>query len=118
MNKETCAFCNKDEIQTRTLMKNKHFAALIPRTKLNSKHTIIITNKHRKNLLELTPDESKNLITFIRKFIATTYNTPVAGYNIFTNIGKAAGQTIEHFHIHILPRSPKEKKSPFKKLLN
>ena len=45
------------------------------------------------------------------KALQKNYNT--SSYNLFTNVGVKAGQTIPHLHFHVMLRQPKEKTSPF-----
>jgi len=68
-------------------------------------HTLVIPKRHSACFFELTIDE----ITAVHKLLdqmKTRLNNKFkpAGYNIGVNIGEAAGQTVMHLHIHLIPR--------------
>ena len=76
-------------------------------------HMLVISNKQRKDYFELDSQELEELSTMIYKckeIIETKYNPD--GYNIGMNCGKAAGQTIFHFHCHVIPRYSGDMKDP------
>jgi len=68
-------------------------------------HALIIPRAHVSDFLALAPDVQSamfELVTILaNKFIATP---SVTGCNIGVNIGQSAGQTIDHAHIHVIPR--------------
>ena len=68
-------------------------------------HTLIIPRRHVSSFFDLTPEEINacmELITEERKVLDEEFNPD--GYNIGVNIGPAAGQSILHVHIHLIPR--------------
>jgi diadenosine tetraphosphate (Ap4A) HIT family hydrolase len=70
-------------------------------------HALVIVNRHVSNFFELTEEEAAclmNLLHAVRERIDKSLMP--AGYNIGINIGPAAGQTIMHVHIHLIPRYP------------
>lgn len=115
MTVKECPFCNQSELPIRTIVASELFLAIYPRNPLNQGHTLIITKKHRENFLQLSNQESGALVKFTKKVCkhlrSELHNQ---GFNIFTNVGSKAGQTVEHFHLHILPRFQK-KISPLSK---
>lgn len=115
MNGKHCPFCNQEELKPRIIKKSRHFFAIKARTELSPGHTLIVSRFHRPNLLALNSEESKQLLSFIKATVKE-FLKKTESYNIFTNIGKAAGQSVDHFHLHIVPRYKNEKISPFKKL--
>lgn len=98
-------------------MDSELFLAIYPNNPLNHSHTLIITKHHRENFLELSKQESEALVQFTKKVCgylqSTSHNQ---GFNIFTNIGFKAGQSVNHFHLHVLPRFKTEKRSPLKRI--
>jgi histidine triad (HIT) family protein len=68
-------------------------------------HLLVIPRKHYKNMLE-TPKEVIDDAYEVAKKAALRLKDKLKpdGLNITTNIGKAAGQLIMHFHIHVIPR--------------
>ncbi len=68
-------------------------------------HVLIIPRRHISSWLDLTPEEHaavSELIGFARKHLDAVYSP--AGYNIGVNCGEAAGQTVMHAHLHLIPR--------------
>ena len=68
-------------------------------------HTVVIPRRHVASFFDLTPEEISacmELITEERRLLDEAFNPD--GYNIGVNIGPAAGQSIFHVHIHIIPR--------------
>lgn len=76
-------------------------------------HTLVIPRRHVASFFELTPDEvaaCMELINEEKKLIDEEFNPD--GYNIGVNIGQAAGQSILHVHIHIIPRYQGDVENP------
>ena len=68
-------------------------------------HTVVIPRRHVASIFDLTPEEINacmELITGERRLLDEEFKPD--GYNIGVNIGPAAGQSIFHVHIHIIPR--------------
>ena len=69
-------------------------------------HCLIIPKRHIKDYFDMTNDEliaCNNLIQIVKNEILST-DINVKGFNIGTNAGKIAGQSIMHCHIHLIPR--------------
>ena len=93
-------------------------------------HTLVVPKKHFENIFELDSETSKHIFDIVRmlsKHICASLN--VNDVNIVNNNGELAGQTVKHFHIHIIPRyendgmefnfaSNKLSEDDFKELLN
>lgn len=76
-------------------------------------HTLVIPKRHVSSFFDLTPEEIKacmELITEERKLLDAEHNPD--GYNIGVNIGPAAGQSILHAHIHVIPRYKGDVENP------
>ncbi len=69
-------------------------------------HSLIIPKRHIKNYFELTKEEFQkcNELIFKTKEYIISQDSTVEGFNIGTNIGTVAGQSIMHCHIHLIPR--------------
>lgn len=68
-------------------------------------HVLIIPRRHITSWFDLTPEEHaavSELIGLARRHLDATYSP--AGYNIGVNCGEAAGQTVMHAHLHLIPR--------------
>ena len=99
----SCPFCNpsKEDI----ILKNDLCYAKFDKYPVNKGHILIIPFRHFDNYFDATKEEKMALIELIDK--AKQYldkNFKPDGYNIGINVGKTAGQTIMHVHIHIIPR--------------
>ncbi len=89
----------------RVLFKNDFFFIIKDAFPVSPGHLLIISNEVRRDYFELTNEERINLnelIQFAKEIIESEF-TP-DGYNIGMNCGDAAGQTVFHFHCHLIPR--------------
>ena len=68
-------------------------------------HALILPKDHFANLYEL-PDETAGEVMILAKKMATkmTYKLNCDGFNLVQNNGETAGQTVLHFHLHLIPR--------------
>ena len=76
-------------------------------------HTLIIPRRHVASFIDLTPEEINacmELITEERKQLDEEFKPD--GYNIGVNVGQAAGQSILHVHIHLIPRYKGDVENP------
>jgi len=77
-------------------------------------HTLILSRRHIASYFDLEADEKRaidDLLQAIRHDILTS-DPAVAGFNIGINVGAAAGQTIFHCHVHLIPRRPGDVANP------
>ena len=99
-----CLFCN---INSKDLIFDNEFAfASFDSYPVSKYHSLIVPKRHILDFFELTDDEllaCNDLIKKIKKKIENEDKT-VDGFNIGTNSGVAAGQSIMHCHIHLIPR--------------
>jgi diadenosine tetraphosphate (Ap4A) HIT family hydrolase len=94
------------EIQEdRIIYRNEHFFIIKDAFPVSPGHLLIISNQLRKDFFELTDAEKQSLNMTIdaAKTIVEQEFKP-DGYNIGMNCGAAAGQTVFHFHCHLIPR--------------
>ena len=99
-----CLFCN---INSKDLVFDNEFAfASFDSYPVSKYHSLIVPKRHILDYFELTNDEllaCNDLIKKIKKKIQNEDKT-VDGFNIGTNSGIVAGQSIMHCHIHLIPR--------------
>ena len=102
---EDCIFCSKKKCK---IIKTTKFFFIIRDTSypVTEHHTLIITNRHVENYFDLNKDEIFELDEIIKqqKKELLDIDKSISGFNIGTNIGKDAGQSIMHCHIHLIPR--------------
>jgi diadenosine tetraphosphate (Ap4A) HIT family hydrolase len=97
----------------RILFQNKLFFIVRDGFPVSPGHLLIISNTLRNNFFDLTKEEQGNLseVIEIAKGIIEKEFQP-DGYNIGMNCGAAAGQTIFHFHCHVIPRYTGDMEDP------
>jgi diadenosine tetraphosphate (Ap4A) HIT family hydrolase len=106
-----CPFCNP--IVEDIIAKNDLCYALWDRYPVNKGHLLVIPFRHTADYFSLTAEEKHALLALIdesKELIEENF-TP-AGYNIGFNVGQVAGQTIMHFHCHVIPRYVGDVKEP------
>lgn len=105
--KEDCIFCKlaNGVFETNTVYEDDSFRAILDAAPAAKGHVIILPKEHAANLFEL-PDEiaAKALVVAKKVAIALKKVSGCDGVNILQNNGEAAGQTVFHFHIHVIPR--------------
>jgi diadenosine tetraphosphate (Ap4A) HIT family hydrolase len=100
-----CAFCNELDMTPRTILGTRHFFVVLSEFPVNKGHALIISKRHIPDMFSMNEDEWRELETVIVRTKMTLdrhYNPD--GYNIGVNCGEAAGQTVFHLHIHLVPR--------------
>lgn len=98
-----CPFCNLDN--TRIICQEKLVIALSDGYPISPGHTLIIPKRHIASLFDASDEEQMALLHALGT-ARTELNRQYApdGYNIGINDGLAAGQTVMHLHIHLIPR--------------
>jgi len=107
-----CPFCNLRSEQT-VLLENSECRAILDAFPVAPGHTLIIPRRHIANYFDLTVEEQQYLWTMVgecKQYLQNSYHPD--GFNIGINIGNAAGQTIPHVHIHLIPRYTGDTPSP------
>lgn len=107
MKDENCIFCKlaNGGIPTATLYEDDDFRVILDAGPASKGHALILPKEHYKNLYELDDEIAAKALVLAKKMI--TKLTDVLGcdgYNIVQNNGEVAGQTVFHFHIHLIPR--------------
>ncbi len=98
-----CPFCHQPE--TELLADNELAKAFFDKYPVNEGHTLITPKRHVENFFQASDEEFgaiKDLIFEVKKLLDERYQPD--GYNIGVNVGKDAGQTVFHLHIHVIPR--------------
>lgn len=106
-----CLFC--DIMMESKVLENKFFYAVFDRYPVNLGHLLIISKKHIPDLFGLDEVDFKHLygiINLAKEMLDMKYKP--AGYNVGVNCGDSAGQTILHFHLHIIPRYKNDIEDP------
>lgn len=107
MKDENCIFCKLagGEIPTATLYEDEDFRVILDANPAAKGHALIIPKEHYANLYELDDELAGKVLVLAKKMITKlTDILGCDGYNIVQNNGEAAGQTVFHFHMHLIPR--------------
>lgn len=104
---DKCIFCKiiEKSIPSKVLFENDKNLAFLDIFPVSKGHTIVIPKNHYKNLEEIPNIELSELFEIVKKVsILIHKKLKVDGYNILQNNFRAAGQVVNHFHVHIIPR--------------
>ncbi len=107
-----CIFCNprKEEI----LAENEYAQIIIDNSPVSEGHCLVIPKRHIKTFFEATKEENTafyELIKEAKEIILNNGNKP-DGFNIGSNNDEAAGQSVFHLHIHVIPRYAGDVENP------
>jgi diadenosine tetraphosphate (Ap4A) HIT family hydrolase len=100
-----CTFCS-EEVKSRILMKQGTVYVIEDLYPVTHGHLLIIPFRHTLDYFSMTDEErfdSQQTLMALREQI-TRYDSTVQGFNIGINCGVAAGQSVLHAHIHLIPR--------------
>lgn len=107
MKNDNCIFCKiaAGDIPSATIYEDADFRVILDIEPASKGHALILPKEHYANLYEL-PDElaSKAMIVAKKVIAKMTEVTGCVGYNVLQNNGVAAGQTVFHYHMHLIPR--------------
>ncbi len=102
-----CIFCKiiNGDIPCAKVYENEHVFAFLDISQVSKGHTLVIPKVHKENVFELTPENAKHIfeaVPSIANAIKKEFN-PI-GMNLLQNNGEQAGQSVFHFHLHLIPR--------------
>lgn len=107
MKKEDCIFCKiaAGEIPSKTLYEDEQFRVILDISPASKGHAIILPKNHADNLYELSDEDASKIFTVAKK-TATVMKDILHcdGLNVLQNNGEAAGQSVFHLHVHLIPR--------------
>ena len=102
-----CVFCKiiSGEIPAEKLFENNHAIAVLDINPIHFGHALILPKQHCSDFLDL-PDDTFHSIPQAAKVVtqALVQSLQLEGYNLFSNNGTIAGQSVFHFHLHVTPR--------------
>ena len=110
---EDCIFCNKTNCKIISSTKN-FFIIRDTAYPVTKHHTLIITNRHVADFFDLTKKEMAELDEILKnqKVQLKNIDKKISGFNVGVNIGKDAGQSIMHCHLHLIPRRKGDVEDP------
>ena len=107
-----CLFCNTDNKEY--IFENDLAFATFDSYPVSKFHVLIVPKRHVKNYFELSNDEfvACNKMIMLSKNKIEQEDQTIEGFHIGSNTGKAAGQSINHCHIHLIPRRKGDVENP------
>ena len=107
MKEENCIFCKiaNGEIPSATIYEDDDFRVFLDLNPAARGHALIVPKEHFANLFEMDEESCKKEIVLAKK-IGSRMKEKLGcdGLNLVQNNGEAAGQTVFHFHMHLIPR--------------
>ena len=107
MIKDDCIFCKlaNGVFPTNKVYEDEDFTVILDASPANKGHSLILPKQHADNIYELSDETAAKVLPLAKKIAAAMIQaTGCDGINIIQNNGTAAGQTVFHFHTHIIPR--------------
>ncbi|MHA1797567.1 MAG: HIT family protein [Candidatus Helarchaeota archaeon] len=104
-----CIFCDLELVKDTLLKEFDDFIIILNKYPYNPGHLMIVPKKHVEDIDDLTENEFLilfSLLKLVKKILKEVYN-PQA-FNIGINLGKAAGGSVKHLHVHVVPRYSNE----------
>jgi len=106
-----CPFCHPEDRPV--VLRNDLAVAFCDKYPVNPGHLLIVPQRHVASWFDATPEEKRaldDLITRAKDLLDAEHHPD--GYNLGINIGAAAGQTIFHLHVHLIPRHAGDTPNP------
>lgn len=107
MREDSCVFCKiaNGDIPSKILYEDDEFKVILDLGPATKGHALILPKNHYRNLYELPDEMACNVMLLAKKMaIHMTEKLKCDGFNLVQNNGEAAGQTVFHFHLHLIPR--------------
>ena len=116
MRKEDCIFCKlaNGDIPTNTIYEDENFRVIMDASPATKGHALVLPKDHFDNIYDIDPDVLAKAVQVGQKVVKhATKVLGCQGYNLLQNNGEAAGQTVFHFHLHLIPRYEGENQKDF-----
>lgn len=107
MRKDDCIFCKlaNGDIPTNTLYEDDGFRVILDAGPATKGHALILPKEHADNLYQLPDETAAQVMVLAKKMVSKmTEKLKCDGFNLVQNNGEVAGQTVFHFHLHLIPR--------------
>ena len=116
MRDDNCIFCKlaNGDIPTNSIYEDENFNVILDASPATKGHALILPKQHYANVFEID-DEVLAQAAKLAKKIVTKEKEILGcdGYNLVQNNGEVAGQTVFHFHLHLIPRYKSENDKDF-----
>lgn len=107
MKEENCIFCKlaSGEIPSHTIYEDDTFRVILDAAPASKGHALILPKEHYKDLYQIDETVAGEAMKLAKRMAADmTAKLGCDGFNLVQNNGEAAGQTVFHFHLHLIPR--------------
>jgi len=107
MKDDNCIFCKlaNGDIPTNTIYEDDLFRVILDADPVSKGHALIIPKNHYRNLFDLGDEEAAKIMPLAKKIASEIKDKLGAdGFNILQNSEEVAGQSVFHFHMHLIPR--------------
>lgn len=107
MRDDNCIFCRiaNGDIPSRTIYEDDHFRVILDNGPAAKGHALVLPKDHYADLFEMPADAAAEAMKVAQKTaIILKEKLHADGLNLVQNNGEVAGQTVRHFHIHVIPR--------------
>lgn len=102
-----CIFCDiiEGKIPSYTIYEDDTVKAFLDISQVTKGHTLVVPKVHYDNFLECDSETMKHVMEVAQTLgKSITHKLNANGMNILSNINKVAGQSVNHFHVHLIPR--------------
>jgi len=104
---DNCIFCKitNGDIPSAKVYEDENVYAFLDISQVTKGHTLVIPKEHNENLFELNPETAGPFFQSVQK-VAQAIQAAFSpkGLNLLNNNGETAGQTVFHYHMHLIPR--------------
>lgn len=107
-----CIFCKiiNGEIPCYKVYEDNDFLAFLDLSQATKGHTLVVPKEHFKNIFDLSDELSSKMLYVVKQVsLLLKEKLNIDSVNLLNNSGQLAGQTVSHFHIHIIPRYQDDK---------
>lgn len=107
MKKDDCIFCKiaNGEIPSRKLYEDENFVVIMDLNPATKGHSLVIPKQHYADLYEMPEALCGEAMKLAKKMaVKMTKALHADGFNLMQNNGEVSGQTVFHFHLHLIPR--------------
>jgi histidine triad (HIT) family protein len=104
---DNCIFCKiiAGQIPAANVYEDDHVLAFLDISQVTEGHTLVIPKKHVENIFTCTDDVANTIFQSVPKIARALQETfPLKGLNVLNNNQPLAGQSVFHYHLHLLPR--------------
>ncbi len=106
-----CIFCKiiNNEIPSKKVYEDEDVLAILDISQANKGHTLVMPKKHYENILDIDNNIYLKVMEVAKKVaLKQKQALNCEGINLLNNCGEVAGQSVMHFHVHLIPRNKED----------